>query len=173
MTQKKFKTTSNRNYLNYIIIGFIILVSVALIQVQNDAKKQNKLLIDDYLLYQEADSLLQEGNIESVIPMLEELYKTYTDDYNVTHRLGYAYLSTSKYDAALTMYTKSLGLNPYLVENKDFLYEYAIILANKEQNDNAIVVIDRLLTLPMDDAFKGKVTELRDSISNNMKGTTP
>jgi len=172
MIQKKIQTKPNRNYSNYIFITCIIVVLTVLIGVENVAEKEDNLLLNDFSLYQKADLLLQEGDTESVIPILEELHKTYNDDFNISYRLGYAYLSTNRYDAALVMYTKSLDLNPYFVENKDFLYEYVIILANNEQNDNAILVIDRLLELPIDENFKGKVTELRDSISINLKGST-
>lgn len=172
MIQKKIQTKLKKNYQNYIVIAFIILVLTLLIRVENEAQNEDIILLNDYSLYKEADSLLQEGNIESVIPMLEELYKTYNDDYNISYRLGYTYLTTDNYDAALVMYTKSLDLNPYLVENKDFLYEYAIILEYNEQHDDAILVIDRLLELPIDEDFKGKVTELRDSISISLKGST-
>ncbi|MER2076572.1 tetratricopeptide repeat protein [Psychrobacillus psychrotolerans] len=172
MIQKKIQTKPNRNYSNYIFITCIIVVLTVLIGVENVAEKEDNLLLNDFSLYQKADVLLQEGDMESVIPILKELHKTYNDDFNISYRLGYSYLSTNRYDSALVMYTRSLDLNPYFVENKDFLYEYAIILANNEQNDNAIQVIDRLLELPIDENFKGKVMELRDSISINLKGST-
>ncbi|WP_313893790.1 hypothetical protein [Psychrobacillus sp.] len=171
MNQLKLKVKTKKKYTNFIITLFILIVCSILIYAQNQATKQDEKLMDDYALYQETNLLLQEGDIEHVLPILEELNKRHGDDFNVTHRLGYSYLKYQQFNTALTMYTKALDLNPYLVENINFMYEYATTLASNEQYDNALIVIERLLTLPIDESFKATITELKDSISG-MKGST-
>lgn len=171
MNQIKLQVKTKKNYTNHIIALFILIVCSILIYTQNQATKQDERMMDDFALYQETSLLLQEGDIENVLPILEDLNTRHGDDYNVTHRLGYSYLTMQQFNTALTMYTKSLDLNPYLVENINFMYEYATTLASNEQYDNALIVIERLLTLPMDESFKATVTELKDSISG-MKGST-
>lgn len=171
MNHRKIQVKSKRDYGNYFVTAFILLLSIVLIITHNKASKQDENYLKDFTLYQEAESHLEAGNINEAILILENLNLNNDDEYNLTYRLGYSYLSVENYRSALTMYTKSIDLNPYLVENNEFMYQYAIILANNEQYDSAILVIDRLLTLPMDETFKKTVTELIDSISN-MKGST-
>ncbi|MDF2068159.1 CDC27 family protein [Bacillus sp. Cr_A10] len=171
MKQRKLLVKTKKSYTNYILVIFILVTCIVLFYVDNKGSKQDEQLLNGNILYHETDVLLQEGNYENAITLLEELHTKYNDDYNITFRLGYSYLSMEQYTSALTMYTRALDLNPYLVENKEFMYQYAITLANCEQVDNALTVVDRLLTLPMDETFEATVLELKDSISN-MKGTT-
>lgn len=171
MKQKKIKAKLKKDYSNYIIIAFALLIITILLVGQNEAKMQNKELLNDHLLYQEIQKNLEAESTENLISGLEELHKKYYDDYNITYRLGFAYLSNGNYEAALIMYSKSLDLNPYLSEDKDFMYYFAVTLSNVKRYDDAVLVIDRLLTLPMDEAFLTTVTELKDSI-NKMKGST-
>lgn len=170
MNQNKIRLKTKKDYTNYFITAFVLIVLIIIIFTQNEAKDQDEILLKDYSLYQEVNTILQQGHTEHLIEPLEELSKIYNSDYNITYELGYAYLNNGMYDAALPLYTKTLDLNPYLVENKDFMYQYATVLSNNKQFDNAIIVIDRLLILPIDESFKGAVIDLRDSI-NKMKGS--
>lgn len=167
----RFEVKQKKNYANYILILFILVIGSTLFYVQNQATKQDEKLLNDTVLYREADLQLQEGDIDAALPTLEDLNMKYGTDYNVVHRLGYSYMNKQQFSAALTMYTKSLDLNPYLVENKSFMYEYATVLTSNKQYDDALIVIERLLTLEIDEAFRNSVTELKDSISS-MKGST-
>lgn len=171
MNQIRIQRKVKKSYMNFILTAFILLICVVISVLQNEAKKQNEVLMSDFLLYQQADSLLKDGKIDEVLPPLEELHTKYNNDYNISNRLGYVYFNVEKIDTALILYNKTLDLNPYLVENKDFMYQYAIVLANNYQYDNAFLVIDRLLRLPMDEDFKAAVIELKDTI-NGMKGST-
>ncbi|SEM89069.1 Anaphase-promoting complex, cyclosome, subunit 3 [Paenisporosarcina quisquiliarum] len=171
MEQRKLLVKTKKSYTNYILVIFILVTCIVLLYLDNKGSKQDEHLMNGNIIYHETDVLLQEGNYENAITLLEELHNKYNDDYNITFRLGYSYLSMEQYTSALTMYTRTLDLNPYLVENKEFMYQYAIALANCEQVDNALTVVDRLLTLPMDETFEATVFELKESISN-MKGTT-
>lgn len=171
MNQNKIQYKTKKDYTNYFITVFVLLIITILIVSQNEAKDQDEILLNDFSHYQEINTLFEQGNTEYVVDPLEELNKIYNDDYNIAYGLGYAYLNNGRNDAALIMYTRSLDLNPYLVENKDFMYQYALVLSNNKQFDNAIIVIDRLLSLPIDEPFKITINELRDSI-NEMKGST-
>lgn len=171
MNQIKFEVKQRKNYMNYILILFLLVIGLALFYLQNQATKQDEKLLNDSVLYREADLQLQEGDIESALLTLEDLNMRYATDYNVVHRLGYSYMNKQQYSAALTMYIKALDLNPYLVENKNFMYEYATVLTNNKRYDDALIVIERILTLEIDEAFRNTVTELKDSISS-MKGST-
>ncbi|KQL36913.1 M48 family metallopeptidase [Psychrobacillus sp. FJAT-21963] len=170
MNQIKFEV-KRKNYMNYILCLFVLVIGSTLFYLQNQATKQNEKLLNDTVLYREADLQLQEGDIDSALLTLEELNKRYAADYNVVHRLGYSYMNKQQFSKALIMYTKALDLNPYLVENKNFMYEFATVLTSNKQYDNAIIVIERILTLEIDEAFRNTVTELKDSISS-MKGST-
>lgn len=171
MDKKKILSKEKKEYTNYFVTGFILLVAITLVFIQNEAQNQNEKLQRDFSLYQEANSYLQKGETEVIIDTLSELHKTYSDDFNISYGLAFSYLNNGNYEAALPMYTRSLDLNPYLVENIDFIYQYALAFSNNKQYENAIAVIDQLLTLPIDESFKAEINELRDSLSS-MKGST-
>lgn len=171
MNRIKIQNKSKREYKNISFIAFILLICILLLFIHNRGKQQDEKLLNDYSLYGDTDLLMQEGKNDLAINLLQDLHTKYGNDYNITYRLGYAYLNMEQYSSALTLYTKTLDLNPYLVENSDFMYQYALVLANLKQVDNAIIVIDKLLTLPMEESLKPTVIQLKDTLSN-LKGTT-
>ncbi|WP_427138227.1 tetratricopeptide repeat protein [Psychrobacillus psychrodurans] len=172
INQKKFFSKEKRDYTNYFIAGFILLIAATLVFIQNEAQNQNNKLQRDFLLYQETNTYLQKGETEPIIEPLSKLHETYNMDFNISYGLAFSYLNNGNYEAALPMYTKSMDLNPFLVENEDFMYQYALVLSYNEQYEDAITVINQLLTLPIDESFKAEVTKLKDSLSNKKGSTT-
>jgi len=171
MNKRIINSKRDKNYINYIITGFILIVFVLLIIVENLGNKQDELLLSDFTMFEEASALVESGSSTEALQTLENLNTKYSGDFNISHRLGIAYLSSEQYKPALTMFTRTLDLNPYLVENTDYLYQYAVTLANNEQFDNSILVIDKLLSYELEEELKNNVVKLREEI-NNLKGST-
>ena len=171
MNKRIINSKRDKIYINYIITGFILIVFVLLIIVENLGSKQDELLLNDFTMFEEASALIESGSSTEALQTLENLNTKYSGDFNISHRLGIAYLSSEQYKPALTMFTRTLDLNPYLVENTDYLYQYALTLANNEQFDNSILVIDKLLSYQLEEELKSKVVKLREEI-NNLKGST-
>ena len=127
------------------LILFVLLFTmiISFIWINNSANKQNEELLNDFSLLQQVTERQNGGEMEEVIPDLEKLQETNPKDYKVAFQLGLAYLNVGEYQSAKMMYTRALGLFPKFVEDKEFMYQYAYILANNEELNNAKVVIER------------------------------
>ena len=159
MNRNTFSKSSNQvDYLKYILIGLVLFGVIALIWTNHVAKKTDEELIQDFSTIQQSTQKLSIGEID--VASFEKLQQKYPKEYLIAYQLGYAYLTMGNMQPALTMYTRAIDLNPYLVENNEFMYQYALVLANNEQKDSAKTVIARAQQLPGDENYIQRLESL-------------
>ncbi|MFB5086105.1 hypothetical protein PGC35_02610 [Psychrobacillus sp. PGGUH221] len=131
------------------------------------ANKQDEEFLNDYTLFQKLTDKQSSEEIQDTTEQLEILQKKYSDEYLFAYQLGLAHLNKGNMERALIMYGRTLDLNPYIVENKEFMYQYAFILVNNEQIDNAKIVVERAEQLPSDEEYQTRLAALLESIEQN------
>ncbi|MEK4083009.1 tetratricopeptide repeat protein [Psychrobacillus sp. FSL K6-1415] len=152
--------------LKLILFILIFTIIVSFIWIDNSANKQNEELLNDFSLLQQVTERQNGGEMEEVIPDLEKLQKKNPNDYKIAFQLGLAYLNVGEYQSAKIMYTRALDLFPKFVEDKEFMYQYAYILANNEELNNAKVVIEQSKALSSDEEYQSRLTSLLEQIED-------
>lgn len=166
-----FSKNNKKDFGKYVFIILLISVLLVLVWQNKLAEKQNTILLNDYAVYQQADEMMQNQEFDQSINVLEDLNAKYNNEFQISYWLGYSYLYSNKFESAVILYNKSLDLNPYLVENTDFMYQYAVALANSEKYEDSLIVINRILTYPIEDSLRTTLNEIINSI-NAERGTS-
>ncbi|TQR21222.1 tetratricopeptide repeat protein [Psychrobacillus vulpis] len=167
---KKLAVTSKSekfDFLKYTFFFILILVIVVLVWMNNMSAKKDEVLLNDYVLLDQLSKQEFSENKDAVIQQYEKLQKKYPENYMIAFQLGYTYLGADKIKPATVMYARAMDLNPYLVENPEFMYQYSVALINNEQTENAKTVIDRAKHLSTDEAYQARLTNLIEIIEQN------
>lgn len=161
------KKSKQLNLLNYIFVLLLFFVVVVIIWSNTTTSTQDDEWLNDYSLLQQLTDPQSTENAEGMIGQLEILQKKYPSEYMLAYQLGLAYLNAGNMKQASTMYGRTIDLNPYITENKEFMYQYAIILANDEQQDHAKNVVERAMQLPTDEEYQTRLASLLETIKQN------
>ncbi|MCZ8532023.1 tetratricopeptide repeat protein [Psychrobacillus psychrodurans] len=165
MKKQSLTKKSEKNIFWKYIFFFILIISiVVLILMINYSTKQDEVLLNDYVLLDQLSKREFSENKEDVIDQYETLLKKYPRTYMITYQLGYAYLEADMIKPAVKMYARALDLNPYLVENPDFMYQYSVALINNEEAENAKNVIERAIHLSVEEEYQARLTNLLEII---------
>ncbi|MCK1995781.1 tetratricopeptide repeat protein [Psychrobacillus psychrodurans] len=160
------KKSKRSNLFKYIFYLLIILIIIVLFWTDKMGDKQDEEFLDDYTLLQ---TLINQTSNQApnTIEQLSALQQKYSNEYLIAYHLGIAYLNEGNIQQALIMYKRTLDLNPFVVENKEFMYQYALILGNNEQIDNAMRVVERAKQLSPNEEYQSKLNSLVESIEKN------
>lgn len=107
----------------YIFFGVILFVVIGLIFTSVSGKNQDKVLLQDFSLYGEANKLLSDGRQDDAIKILTSLQNKYPDMYKLSYNLGLAYSTQKEFGKAVHQYQRALGLRPALLQDMKFTFK--------------------------------------------------
>jgi tetratricopeptide (TPR) repeat protein len=152
------ENTNQMDYLKYTMLTLLTFGLIVILWTNHMAKEQDKELVQDFSELQQATQKLTTGEIS--MDSFENLQKKYPDDFMLNYQLGYAYLSAENMKPALTMFKRALDLKPFLVENNEFMYQYALVLLNNKELESAKTVITRAKQLSGDENYIQRIENL-------------
>ncbi|WP_169818537.1 tetratricopeptide repeat protein [Domibacillus iocasae] len=133
--------------IRWVIAGFLFVILIGLIYTYTAAKSQDEVYLQNYSKYEKAVELFEAQQFDQALPLFEELEKEQPRSAVIKNYLGIAYVNTGNVDAAITKYQNVLDLNPYKVEDAQFMIQFGEILLFADQKDDAKKVLEKCLTL--------------------------
>ena len=97
---------------------------------------------------QEAACLISTGKTNEALALLQEAYKNYPQDANISQMLIRIYIAQNEFEKALALVDRLLAVSP---DNVDIALQKAYCLYGLERNNEALTIADQLLRkMPLD-----------------------
>ncbi|WP_060207187.1 tetratricopeptide repeat protein [Sporosarcina koreensis] len=161
----KISNTLRRSF----FLAFSLVIVIGLLVSFFLGKSQDKSFLKDAQQYNEVLSAFQEGEYELSYEKSRELEirQGKSEILNYINALSYA--NTNNPEQAIKYFNHVLDLNPYKVEDSMFMLQFAELLIEAEQFDEAHIVLARCDNLPIPEIFpqyKERVAQLWEQLSN-------
>lgn len=122
-------------YRKYILLGFVVFISVTLLITHIKGEKQDMVFKDDYQKYQYSISSLREEQYTTSIEILQKLHQKYPNQANITRSLGLAYSLEGKNEISALYFQKAVEQRPFIVQEPLFSVRYGEVLYRLKEYD--------------------------------------
>ncbi len=113
---------------NYILEAVLVITIISLIAAFSVAAEQDKVFRDNYMLYQQAMSLMQEEKYAQAQALLTQTDQTSQDSYQVLYMFAMCSGATGDYATAINCLQRMQETRPALLMNQTFLMKYGKFL---------------------------------------------
>lgn len=127
----------------YILISIVLLIVIGLVSAKVMGKKQDEQFAMDDALFQQVQTLYEEGNFEQAKPYTDELLKRQPDAELVNYIGGLVAANVGESEQAAILLQKTLDINPYKVEDPMFMLQFGQVLVSAERYADAQTVLVR------------------------------
>lgn len=135
---------SESKYVNAIAIAILFLTVAGLFYSNIAAKKQDEVFASNQNTLDNAINLIEQTSYEEALDLLKDIEKENSDSVLLHYYKGIALSNLGDKSEAVSSYQKVLQLNPYLVEDAVFMFQYAQVLFENNENIAALEVLDRI-----------------------------
>ena len=137
----------------YIVIGFSLFVLIGLITASIMGKKQDKAFEVDEVEYSNIVQQFQEGNYTDALNKSVTLENSQASSEQVNYLIALTAANLGQFEKSLRHMQRTLDINPHRVEDSMFMLQYAEFLVMENQKDEAEIVLDLCVTLPIPEDF--------------------
>ncbi|OMP66624.1 tetratricopeptide repeat protein [Domibacillus epiphyticus] len=129
--------------MRYIVAVLILTVVIGFIYVNIAGKKEEEKYVQEFNTYQNAISLMQQGDFKQAVPLLKQVEAEQQDSVPIKQYLGMALVNTGEVEEAVTKYQEVVDLNPYKIEDAEFMLQFGEVLSITGKHKEAKIVLEQ------------------------------
>lgn len=150
------------------VILIVLIVIVGLGYASFAGESQDGKISKEQERYTQALQFIQNEEYIQAVSLLKLVDMDYPNSATVKYYLGTSLANLGEWNSAAQEYQQVLNLNPYKVEESIFMIQFANILVNAGKLDEAKIVLEKCLTLPIPEQIPNyleQVNSLIDELS--------
>jgi len=154
--------------IRYMVTILVLIVIIGLGYASLTGKTHDKKILKEQTRYTQALQFLQNQEYDQAVTLLKLVKEDYPNSATVKYYLGTSLANIREWNSAAQEYQQILDLNPYKVKEPIFMIQFAGILINAKKLDEAKIVLEKCLTLPIPEQIPNyleQVNSLIDQIS--------